>query len=66
VTEIRERGALRPNEAAAWLGLSRDTLERLIAKGEIRSYKVGAARFLSTEALREFVASREATDTNPT
>ncbi len=59
VTETRERGALRPNEAAAWLGLSRDSLERLIARGELRSYKVGTSRFVSVAELQSFIARRE-------
>ena len=59
VTETRERGALRPAEAAQWLGCSKDTLERLISRGELRSFKVGAARFISTEELRRFVRERE-------
>jgi excisionase family DNA binding protein len=60
VTESRERGALRPNEAAAWLGCSRDTLERLIARGELASFKIGASRYVSVDELRRFVARREA------
>jgi excisionase family DNA binding protein len=57
--ESKERGALRPNEAAAWLGCSRDTLERLIQRGELRSFKIGAARYVSAQELRRFVAERE-------
>lgn len=57
--ETNERGAMRPAEAAWWLSVSRDTLDRLIARGELRSFKVGAARFVSTAELARFVAERE-------
>lgn len=59
VTESRERGALRPNEAAAWLGCSRDTLERLIARRELKSFKIGSSRYVSVDELRRFVRERE-------
>ena len=59
VSESRERGALRPNEAAQWLGVSRDTLERLFRKGEVKSFKIGASRFVSTEELQRFIRNRE-------
>ncbi|MCC6269624.1 MAG: helix-turn-helix domain-containing protein [Dehalococcoidia bacterium] len=59
-TVTEDRGALRPKEAAAWLGLSRDTFDRLCAAGELLSYKVGAARFVSRRELERFVAEREA------
>lgn len=54
-----ERGALRPSEAAEWLGCSRDTIDRLIAKRTLRSFKVGAARFVSLAELRRFVEEAE-------
>jgi excisionase family DNA binding protein len=60
VFEQRERGALRPNEAAQWLGCSRDTLERMIARGELRSFKIGASRYVSVDELRAFVRRAEA------
>jgi excisionase family DNA binding protein len=59
VVESRDRGALRPNEAALWLGCSRDTVERLISRGELRSFKIGASRYVSTDELRRFVRDRE-------
>lgn len=55
-----QHGALRPREAAAWLSVSRDTFDRLCANGELTSYKVGAARFVSMRELERFVAEREA------
>ncbi len=51
---------MRPKEAAAWLGLSRDTFDRLCAAGKLKSYKVGTARFVSMRELERFVAEREA------
>jgi len=60
VTETRERGALRPNEAAAWLGISRDTLERIVQRGELRRAKIGAAVVFSVGELQRYLAEREA------
>lgn len=57
--EEGERGALRPNGAARWLGCSRDTIDRLIASGLLRSFKIGAARYISTAELERFVRERE-------
>ena len=55
MTELREPGALRPDAAARWLGLSRDSIERLIRAGRLRSFKVGSARLISLSELRRFV-----------
>ena len=55
-----ERLAFRPDEAARALGCSRDTIFRLLAAGTLPSYRVGAARFISAESLRQFIAVREA------
>ena len=60
VTELTEKGALRPSEAATWLSCSRDTLDRLIKAGQLRSFKIGAARYISLEELRRFIRQREA------
>lgn len=57
---IEERGALRPNEAARWLGVSRDTVDRLCQTGELLSFTVGRARFISARELERFIAEREA------
>jgi excisionase family DNA binding protein len=59
VLETRERGALRPNEAAQWLGVSRDTVERLIQRGELRRIKVGAVVLITVEELRRYLRGRE-------
>lgn len=55
-----DRGAFRPNEAARWLGCSRDTIERLWRSGELKSFTVGRARYISARELERFVAEREA------
>lgn len=56
-----ERGAFRPAEVATWLGCSRDTVDRMIARGELRSFKVGPqVRFVSRAELERFVREREA------
>jgi excisionase family DNA binding protein len=60
VSEPRERGALRPNEAAAWLGVSRDTVDRLVQRGELRRIKIGAAVLIETRELRRYLAERAA------
>ncbi len=54
------RLAYRPDEAAAALGCSRDTVFRLLSRGELKGYRVGAARFISAGELTRFVAEREA------
>lgn len=59
-TVLEDRGALRPKEAATWLGMSRDTFDRLAATGALRTYKVGFARFVSMRELERFIAEREA------
>ena len=59
VSEIPVRGALRPLEAARWLGCSRDTIDRLIVAGALRSFTVGRSRFVSLAELRRYVEARE-------
>ena len=50
--------ALRPRQAAASLGVSVKTLERLTKSGEITSVLVGRVRLYELSALEEFLASR--------
>jgi excisionase family DNA binding protein len=59
VAETVNRGAYRPAEAAKWLGCSRDTIDRLCERGVLRSFKVGAARYISVVELERFVRERE-------
>ncbi len=51
-----ERVLLKPAQAAEALQLSRAKLYSLIAGGELKSIKIGGARRIPIEALREFVA----------
>jgi excisionase family DNA binding protein len=50
-----ERLLLRPSEAAARLGIGRSTLYQLIARGEIRVLKIGAATRIPVWELERFV-----------
>jgi len=43
------------HEAAVFLGLSKPTIERMVARGEIPSYKVGKRRLFDREELIEWV-----------
>ena len=51
---LTQRFAYRPNEVADKLGMSRDLVFKLLASGELKSYKVGTARFIPAESIREF------------
>lgn len=54
------RLSYRPNEAARALGISRDTVFKLLASGDLRSLKIGQARLIPADSLRDFLADREA------
>jgi excisionase family DNA binding protein len=54
----RERLALRPREAAAAIGVSLSTLERLTKAGEIPVVKLGRVRLYELVALSDFLKSR--------
>jgi excisionase family DNA binding protein len=58
--QLGTRLAFRPNEAAAVIGASRDTIFTAISSGALRSFKIGAARYISREALIEFIRKLEA------
>jgi len=49
----------RPEEAARMLGASRDTIFKLLATGQLRGFKIGAARFISAAELERFIRERE-------
>ena len=53
------RMAYRPNEAARQISVSRDVIYKAIRDGSLRSLKVGGARLIMAEALREFVERHE-------
>jgi len=50
----------RPKEAAQMLGIGRDKLYDLMCSGRLRSVKDGRARFITANALGEYVAMLEA------
>jgi len=50
--------ALRPRQAAASIGVSVKTLERLTKSGEIASVLVGRVRLYELKALESFLTSR--------
>jgi excisionase family DNA binding protein len=50
--------ALRPRQAAASLGISTKSLERLTKSGEIVSVLVGRVRLYELSALESFLVSR--------
>jgi excisionase family DNA binding protein len=52
-----EQLLFRPSEAARRLGISRTKVDELMASGELRSVKIGAARRVSATSLAEFVAA---------
>jgi excisionase family DNA binding protein len=49
----------RPKEAAAALGISKSVLYGLIRSNRIRSVKDGKFRFITADALREYVRTLE-------
>ena len=57
--EMPVRLAYRPAECAKLLGCSRELVFRLLEKGQLKGYKIGAARFVSAEELHRFTAERE-------
>jgi excisionase family DNA binding protein len=56
----------RPVEAAHMLGLGRTVVFRLIKTGRLRSVKLGGNRFITADALREFVRELEQEASNQT
>jgi excisionase family DNA binding protein len=49
----------RPKEAAQALGIGRATLYDLIHAGKIRSVKDGGMRFITADALRDYIRQLE-------
>lgn len=47
------------DEAAEFLGISRDTLNQLFNKKLLRSYHVGRRRFVTMEAITDFISNQE-------
>lgn len=55
-----EKLLYRPKEAAQVLGIGRATLYDLLHAGKIRSVKDGGKRFITHDALRDYVRELEA------
>jgi excisionase family DNA binding protein len=49
----------RPKEAAQTLGISRATLYDLMSSGRLRSVKDGGKRFITLDALRDYIRQLE-------
>ncbi len=54
-----EKLLYRPKEAALALGIGRATLYDLINAGKLRSVKDGSMRFITADALRDYVRELE-------
>jgi excisionase family DNA binding protein len=54
-----ERKSVRPAEAAALLGICRDTVYVLMRAGRLRSVKAGSARLIPIRAIDEYLANEE-------
>lgn len=60
-TAVREEPLLvTPTVAAFKLGISRAQLYRELAKGSLRSLRIGTARRISAKAIADYIAAREA------
>lgn len=57
--KVEERLAYRPEEAARALGCCRDTIFKLLASGELKGWRIGAARLISADEIRRFIRERE-------
>ena len=56
----QERDALSVTEARERLGgISNGTIYELIGSGELKSFTVGRRRFISRDAIREFIKRKE-------
>jgi len=56
---VRERKSVRPAEAAAMLGVCRDTVYVLMRSGRLRSVKLGRARLIPVAAIEELLSKAE-------
>jgi excisionase family DNA binding protein len=54
--EIREKRALRINEASALYGISRSTIYKIMAAGTLRTVKIGGRRLIPRDALEALIA----------
>ena len=51
--------AYRPQEAAAAMGCSRDTIFKLLRTNVLKGFKIGQSRFISTTELHAFMLELE-------
>jgi len=51
--------AMSLNDAARWIGVSRSTIYRLVARGEIPRIKIGRRTVVLSSHLTEFLHGRE-------
>jgi excisionase family DNA binding protein len=58
--DLTLRGCYSPKLAADYLSISQAELYKLLAQGDIKSWKYGKLRRISRAALDEWIASREA------
>ena len=54
---VANRRSVRPAEAAALLGVCRDTVYVLMRSGQLRSVKAGRARLIPLAAIDEFLSA---------
>lgn len=64
MTQADERLLLKRQEAASLLGISVDTLARLIDNGELRVIRIGRSVLVPRGELDSLVERREASTTN--
>jgi len=55
----KERRFLSPTDAAIFLSLSKPSLDRLVRRKEIPSYKIGGRRLFDREELVEWVKAHK-------
>ncbi len=53
-----ERLAYRPDECALTLGVSRDTIFKLLRSGELKSLKIQSARLIPASEVDAFLARK--------
>lgn len=63
--EIEERLALSTSDAARIAGVGRTTLYEAIARGSLRSLKIGSRRLITVEALKQWLADAERDSAGP-
>ncbi|SCG38499.1 DNA binding domain-containing protein, excisionase family [Micromonospora inositola] len=56
---MMEKKSVRPAEAAALLGVCRDTVYVLMRSGRLRSVKLGRARLIPIAAIDDFLSATE-------